>query len=315
MDFILSYNNNERVMTFPVVPNGGVELERKQSNVAFQGIRDELQAIGTMDLATFSLSSFFPNKPYPWIRPGAVADGWSYVRTIEAARRRRIPFRAIYLGQDGAEIFNLPVTVESFVYWLDQAGDVSYSIDFREYRFAELTAVQEGLAHQESATGQQTTVQTEAQQQANSGTSAGGTFQRRYSKNEAVMLAKTMWGEARGVKSKTELACLGWVACNRVDAGNRKLYGGTIAEVLTKPQQMYYKPSFRTVSDYGYDLVALATDVLDRWSREKAGQKNVMRVLPRGYLWYSGDGKHNYYRNKYQGGKRWDYSLPSPYDS
>ena len=113
MDFILSYNNNEMVMPFPVVPNGGISLTRDQDNITFDGVNYELQAIGTMNLASFELSSIFPNRPYPWLRPGSVADGWAYVRTIEAARLRRIPFRAIHLDNDGTELFNLPVTVDS----------------------------------------------------------------------------------------------------------------------------------------------------------------------------------------------------------
>ena len=38
MDFILSYNNNEEVMTFPVVPNEGIQLSRGQDNTKFDGI-------------------------------------------------------------------------------------------------------------------------------------------------------------------------------------------------------------------------------------------------------------------------------------
>ena len=83
--------------------------------------------------------------------------------------------------------------------------------------------------------------------------------------------------------------------------------------MITQPQQFAYSAGAPTVSDYGYDLVALARDVLDRWSREKAGQTDVGRVLPKDYQWYAGDGKHNYFRDKYRGGSRWDYSLPSPY--
>ncbi|MFQ9411140.1 MAG: hypothetical protein ACLR1T_09005 [Evtepia gabavorous] len=89
-----------------------------------------------MNLASFELSSIFPNRPYPWLRPGSVADGWAYVRTIEAARLRRIPFRAIHLDNDGTELFNLPVTVDSFEYGRDQAGDVAYTLSCKEYRFA-----------------------------------------------------------------------------------------------------------------------------------------------------------------------------------
>lgn len=154
MDFILSYNNNEMVMPFPVVPNGGISLTRAQDNITFDGVNYELQAIGTMNLASFELSSIFPNRPYPWLRPGSVADGWAYVRTIEAARLRRIPFRAIHLDNDGTELFNLPVTVESFEYGRDQAGDVAYTLSCKEYRFAIPVDLEE-LAKPADARGRQ----------------------------------------------------------------------------------------------------------------------------------------------------------------
>lgn len=312
MDFILSYNNNEMVMTFPVVPNGGINLERSQDNQTFQGINYELQAIGTMGLASFELSSIFPCKEYPWMRPGSVADGWAYVRTIEAARKRRIPFRAIHLDNDGTELFNMPVTVDSFEYGRDQAGDVAYTIKFTEYRFA-IPVDLEALAQEKDAAGE--TVQTDSQAQASTGTSDQGTYQKLYSSADAVMIARTMFNESRGIQSKTEIACIGWTALNRVDAGSKAGFRDTIAGVLTQPNQFAYSAGAPTTSDYGYNLVELATDVLDRWSREKAGQTNVGRVLPRDYMWYAGDGKHNYFRNKYQGGTRWNYSLPSPYEN
>ena len=265
-----------------------------------------------MNLASFELSSIFPNRPYPWLRPGSVADGWAYVRTIEAARLRRIPFRAIHLDNDGTELFNLPVTVDSFEYGRDQAGDVAYTLSCKEYRFAIPVDLEE-LAKPADAKGEAT--QTESQRQENTGTSPEGSYQKKYNSDDAVMMARTMWNESRGIQSKTEIACVGWTALNRVDAGAAAGFRDTLSGVLTQANQFAYTASAPTTSDYGYNLVELATDVLDRWSREKAGQTNVGRVLPKDYKWYAGDGKHNYFRNQYQGGTRWNYSLPSPYES
>lgn len=47
----------------------------------------------------------------------------------------------------------------------------------------------------------------------------------------------------------------------------------------------------------------------------KDGETDTGRVLPSDYLWFSGDGKHNYFRNAYKGGETWDWSLPSPYET
>lgn len=306
MDFILSYNNNEGVMTFPVISNDGIILSRGQSNETFDGVNHQLQSLGTMELASFELSSIFPNRTYSWARPGSSPDGWSYVRTIEAVRQRRIPFRAIHLDNQGREIFNLPVSVDSFEYVLDKAGDVAYTLKCTEYRFANQPVADLPELGAASGATKGQTAQTGSQASA----SAGDGYTKQYTSTDAVMMARVMFLEARGIQSKTEIACVGWTILNRVDAGY-----GSISQVITAPNQFAYRASASTTSDYGYDLVALATDVLDRWSREKAGQAAVGRVLPKGYLWYAGDGKHNYFRNQYKGGTRWNYSLPSPYES
>ena len=128
-----------------------------------------------------------------------------------------------------------------------------------------------------------------------------------YTDADAVILAKIMRSEGGSIKSDTEKACLAWVVLNRVDAG----YGDTIAVVATAAAQFGYN-SKTPVRD---DLLYLSYDVLGRWAREKNGETDVGRVLPKDYMWYNGDGKHNYFRNAYIGGTIWDYSLTSPYES
>ena len=130
-----------------------------------------------------------------------------------------------------------------------------------------------------------------------------------YSDNDAILLAKVTYLEARGIENKTELACVMWTILNRVDAGY-----GTIEEVITAPNQFAYSPDANTVTDHGVNLVELAYDVLARWNSEKNGKTDVGRVLPADYLWYAGNGEHNYFRNEFRTANKWDYSLPSPYE-
>lgn len=127
---------------------------------------------------------------------------------------------------------------------------------------------------------------------------------------DATIIAKVIFGEARGVYSVTEQACVAWTILNRVDAGY-----GNISEVATAPYQFCYNEDFPTVDDYGRDLKALAYDILDRWEAEQSGERDVGRVLPPGYLWFHGDGKHNYFRNNYEDYSHpWEYKLQSPYE-
>ena len=131
-----------------------------------------------------------------------------------------------------------------------------------------------------------------------------------YTENEVVMMAKVLYRECRGIPSDTEKACVVWSVCNRVDSD--RFNGDTITEVVTAPNQFAY--SYDTpVWD---ELYELALDVLTRWNSERNGEVSVGRVLPKDYAFYTGDGVHNYFRNKYKGSYSiWDYSLPSPYES
>ena len=45
-------------------------------------------------------------------------------------------------------------------------------------------------------------------------------YVRYFSDADVVMMAKVMYCEARGIKSKTEIANIGWCILNRVDDGN-----------------------------------------------------------------------------------------------
>lgn len=132
-----------------------------------------------------------------------------------------------------------------------------------------------------------------------------------YTPTDTLMLAKVAFCEARGITSKTEIACVMWTILNRYDDG----YANSISAVILAPNQFAYRNSAPTVSDYGIDLKELAEDVLSRWNREKNGETDVGRVLPKDYRWYSGNGHSNFFRNAYRGGARWNYSLPSPYES
>ncbi len=119
-------------------------------------------------------------------------------------------------------------------------------------------------------------------------------------------LARTMWGEARGISSKAEKAAVAWCILNRVDAG----YGKTILAVVSAPGQFYGYSSSYPLDD---ELVELAKDVLTRWYREKDGETDVGRTLPSDYYYFSGRNGHNWFRKEYKSTTYWDWSLPNPY--
>ena len=124
-------------------------------------------------------------------------------------------------------------------------------------------------------------------------------------------IARTLYGECRGIPSDMEKAAVVWCILNRVDA---KGYGcgNSVEYVLEFPYQFLGYNENNPLLD---DLCELAEDVLIRWYREKNGETDVGRILPPEYLWFHGDGKHNYFRDAYKGGNRWDWSLDNPYEN
>lgn len=126
---------------------------------------------------------------------------------------------------------------------------------------------------------------------------------------DKIALAKMVWGEARGC-STTEQAATIWCVLNRYDSGDR-FWADTVEGITTQPCQFYgYDPS----NPVDPDILALVEDVLARWMAEKECVGSVGRVLPKEYLYFTGDGVHNYFTTEWQGGQTWDWSLESPYE-
>ena len=112
-----------------------------------------------------------------------------------------------------------------------------------------------------------------------------------FTEDDVVAMAKMLWGEARGCTRDNQIKCA-WVVCNRVDDDR---FPDTIQSVLEQPHQFHgYDPSY-PVTD---DLYSIAFDVLTRWSYEKQGIP-VRRDLAKSYLWFTGNGVENIFREVY----------------
>ena len=112
-----------------------------------------------------------------------------------------------------------------------------------------------------------------------------------FTEADVVALARMLYGEARGCTVDNQMKCL-WVVLNRVDDAR---FPDTIIGVVSAPGQFYgYSPNFPVWDN----LYAVALDVLTRWSMEKQGA-DVARELPSEYLWFTGDGATNHFREAY----------------
>lgn len=106
---------------------------------------------------------------------------------------------------------------------------------------------------------------------------------------DAVALAQMAWGEARGCGREGQAQTM-WCVLNRCDR-----WGGTPLQQCSASGQFYGYSAMNPVTD---ELYTLAVDVLTRWDMEKAGQA-IIRELGAGYLWFTGDGAENYFRENY----------------
>ena len=112
-----------------------------------------------------------------------------------------------------------------------------------------------------------------------------------FTEADVVAVAKMLWGEARGCALDNQQKAV-WCVLNRVDDSR---FPDTIQGVLSQPSQFHgYSPDFPVWDE----LKDVALDVLTRWSLEKQGV-DVARELPNTYLWFTGDGTTNWFREVY----------------
>lgn len=112
-----------------------------------------------------------------------------------------------------------------------------------------------------------------------------------YNEDDVIAVAKMLWGEARGCTRDNQIKCV-WIVLNRVDDAR---FPDTIHSVLSQPSQFHGYSERFPVTD---DLYNVAFDVLTRWSLEKQGVE-VSRELPKSYLWFTGSGRENIFREAF----------------
>ena len=112
-----------------------------------------------------------------------------------------------------------------------------------------------------------------------------------YTDADVVAVAKMLYGESRGCTVDNQQKAV-WCVLNRVDD---ERYPDSIIAVLSQSGQFHgYSPNHPVLDE----LTAVAEDVLTRWSLEKQGVA-VNRELPKSYLYFTGTGSENIFREAY----------------
>ena len=112
----------------------------------------------------------------------------------------------------------------------------------------------------------------------------------KYSSYEVTLVAKTVWGEARGC-SRDEQKLVVWCICNRADARNQ-----SVEEVVTATNQFVGYDHDHPVEP---EIVELVEEVLQAWSCNEEALILPPYATTSNYQYFSGDGKHNWFREEY----------------
>lgn len=124
---------------------------------------------------------------------------------------------------------------------------------------------------------------------------------------EVDALARLVYGEARDCDVEGQ-AAVAWCVLNRVDD---ERFPDTVIDVITQYSQFF---GYREDNPVLPELVEVVEDVLMRYNVEKSGvAENPGRVLPKEYVFFSGDGNQNFFTVAYAARDAWDWSLRSPY--
>lgn len=116
------------------------------------------------------------------------------------------------------------------------------------------------------------------------------------------MIARTVWGEARGC-SEIQQEAVVWCILNRVDD---ERFPDSIAGVITQKNEFFGYDASNTVDE---DIRALVRKVLLVWVTEEImPAEDRERVLPPEYVFFSGNGYENIFTTAYKAGSIWDLS-------
>ncbi len=126
----LSYNNNEKVVEVPVIPDKLPEIVQELQNEEFITHTKTLTLLGNKKPRSFSLDLFLPTKPYDFAKD----TGTEVINLLGYVADKKIPMRVVVT--DGLnELLNIAVSVSSFKYYFDRAENIRCGVSFKEYIF------------------------------------------------------------------------------------------------------------------------------------------------------------------------------------
>lgn len=168
-----------------------------------------------------------------------------------------------------------------------------------EVRVPKQQAETKSLAELEEASRKQEEIKKQAEEELRKKEEA-----RRKKAAEIILLARVVYAEARGVRSDEQQQAVVWTILNRVDDLK---FPDTIEEVVNYPNAFTvadegYLPELDDI--YGERILNNVKVAFSAWEEERLyGRISRVRILPKEYLFFYGDGELNYFYSIVEPGK------------
>lgn len=131
---MLSYNNNEKVVQVPVIPNELPEIIQDIANEEIITNTNTLTLLGNGNPRNFTLELFLPTRDYEFCK----GNGREVLDLVKHVTANKIPARMI-ITDNIEELLNIAFSVKSYTYHYDTAKNIRATIECVEYEFIDLS--------------------------------------------------------------------------------------------------------------------------------------------------------------------------------
>ena len=136
MDIYFCTLDRKKIYQLPVLPEEMPELEASMNNEEFETYNNGFfNVLGNSELVSFTLESFIQGKDNNYYFAKKHYDNpYDLINLWRKSMINKAPIRCIMYRNNKTEILNWMVSVESMKWHEDKAGDIKYSVTFKEYR-------------------------------------------------------------------------------------------------------------------------------------------------------------------------------------
>ena len=126
----LSYNNNEKIVQLPVVPDELPDIMQDLDNYTMTTHTKTLTLLGNKKPRSFSLDLFLPTRDYEFCK----GNGEEVIALLDYVTASKIPARLV-ITDNLKELLNIAISISSYKSHYDTAGNIRATVECVEYEF------------------------------------------------------------------------------------------------------------------------------------------------------------------------------------